>query len=521
MDNNINHLGRIRREEQRFFLNGGEVSGLQSISANYELNNVVIKHLGMDKSNYVKRGPKIANLSLNYLIITNDLFLPFTGDSGFNGYIFKRKDNSQGNYSFTSGYLTSYNTKCSIGGIPEVSVNVGIFGNVGGLNQNESAQVLSDFDKIQNSGITGGPLLIASPGTLELNIDDALTNRVRSYDLTIDIPRNAVYALGSRAPVSVTTNYPLEVTLNLDYEIDNYVFSNLKESECEKKTRDVSIILKDYNSKHPILNYSFTGMCLVSEGFSNSVDGNVSVSATYKAYLDKPKPEFKPYHVDELKLWLHADGLNYAQSGAILDWPDKTRFNHDVQQSTEVRKPLFVTGVLNSKPITRFTGASPSINRTDQSSLDLTLPITMFAVTKNLNETGVILSKGSTQSARFNYGFGIVGQNLQAFYNSPNFAVGPFVGTNSFKLLMVEQNSTGTVFGINGTLTSVNPTGGNLANVGTERLSVGCQAITIAGSSTRWHFSGDIAEILLYDKALSTEERQKVENYLNSQYNLY
>ena len=138
MSNDINNLARRRREEQLFFVNGTQISGIQSLDANYSTNYAPLKFIGMNETQYIQRGPKTASITLNQSLIASDQFLKFTGSSGFNGYVFKSKSNTSDNFSFTSGYLTSYNSRCGIGNIPEVSIGVQVYGNIGELANTES-----------------------------------------------------------------------------------------------------------------------------------------------------------------------------------------------------------------------------------------------------------------------------------------------------------------------------------------------------------------------------------------------
>ncbi len=205
--NDIIQASRIARESQRFFLNQREIPGVQSIQGQGDLNLVPVAHLGMTKLPVQPNNPRQGTFSLNAAVIDSDYFLPFTGQGGFNGYVLRSRTNTANNFSFASGYLTSYNSKCAIGQIPETSVSVAVYGNVGNLTIAENSTVSGDFGAIA-AGTTAYNLQVGSYGAMDISLNDFSTNRLLSYDLGINIARNPIYALGSPNPVDVQINWP-------------------------------------------------------------------------------------------------------------------------------------------------------------------------------------------------------------------------------------------------------------------------------------------------------------------------
>src|SRR3990167_4196705 len=286
----LNDLGiptRITKEEQFFFLNADQVSGVQSVDISYTNNNVPLKYIGM-RGNVtgVPRGPQVGSVNITTIPIGNDYFLSLTGNTGFNGYIIRDKVDPLGdNYSFTSGYLTSYNSRASIGTIPTIDIGIDIVGNIGKLNLTENSGVSGNFINISGGNGRTYPFQIVAPGYLTVNLDDYNTNRLISYDLSINVSRNPIYVVGKKLPNEVKTNLPVEVNLGFQLEIDTYTGRNLNNFPCVKNNKNITITLQDYNTSNAFITYSFNDMELIGEDYSTSVDGQTQSTLKYRKLL--------------------------------------------------------------------------------------------------------------------------------------------------------------------------------------------------------------------------------------------
>lgn len=286
MPNAINIAGgRLGRENQRLFINTTEIPGVQNISCQYTMASQFARHLGVNKAKTIPNGAQIGTLSVNALIITDDYILPFTGESGFNAFLLQDRKVSGTNYSFTSGFLTSYNSRGSIGEIPQINADFSIFGQMGRLVNFEPNQV-GQFLTISGGSPTGW-LKIPGPGSIDININDFATNRCQNYDVTIEVPRNPIYYLGSRYPKTVKTNYPYSVQMNFTIEVDDLVEFSMRDFPCAPKTKNISLTVRDYNSNEAIVGYYFNNMQLTNETHNIDINGAVTVNQTYETLLTR------------------------------------------------------------------------------------------------------------------------------------------------------------------------------------------------------------------------------------------
>lgn len=273
-------LYKKTKENQYFFIGTGQVFGVQSVDASFQAPVEELKFIGMDECVLIPNGPNVGNFEVSQFLITDDLFLQYTGEFAISGYLVKSKTDYSQNFSFTSGYLTNYSIQCSIGSIPEVRASIQSFGKIGNI---ATSDVPGD---IANSP-TDFDLKIADPGSISINIDDFSTNRVTSFDLSIAAERTPVYEVGSRTPSEVKTNYPLPVSLSFQIEVDDYACMNGDEYICSELPQDIQLTIKDFQTQTNLQVFNLKKMKKVSESVLSEISNNTSVSMQYRGYIGR------------------------------------------------------------------------------------------------------------------------------------------------------------------------------------------------------------------------------------------
>lgn len=279
---------RLRREEQRFFLDKTEISGVQNISTSFNSTSSVLKFLGMNTHAPVimEQGPQIGSFSLDANVVSRDFFLDLTGNTGFNGYIIRNAEDPKDNFSFYSGYLTNYSTSCQVGGIPQVSINVEVLGDVGRFSTNLNNDISGDLQSIVTGSDFTFPFKIAGYGSINLTLDDNFnSDRIQSYQINIDVSRTPVYSVGNRYPKEVNLNFPLEVTCDFQFEADNYEADRLRNLPCNQHINELTLVVNDVQDDSEILSYHFTELRRTSESYNISTDGNATYNLQYKTWI--------------------------------------------------------------------------------------------------------------------------------------------------------------------------------------------------------------------------------------------
>tara|TARA_R110000787_G_scaffold118578_4_gene229452 strand:+ start:3340 stop:4167 length:828 start_codon:yes stop_codon:yes gene_type:complete len=273
-------LGKLTKEDQHFFLNSGEVFGVQRVEGGYNNPVTELRFLGMDEGVFIPDGPRQGSIAVSQFLITNDTFLPFTGQESFSGYLVRSKTDFSKNFSFTSGYMTDYAVRCGVGTIPEITVQIESYGKIGNVPISEvPSDILNASEEVD--------LKIADPGSISINIDEFNTNRVSSFEMTASCPRLPIYQVGSFDPVEVKSLYPFPVTLGFQIEVDDYDMGESSDYPCSKETRDISVTVKDFTSKSDIITYSFKNMTKVTQTVLSETNGNVSMSIQYNGFINK------------------------------------------------------------------------------------------------------------------------------------------------------------------------------------------------------------------------------------------
>ena len=287
MANDFNN-SRLTREFSHVFLNSEELSGVQSCSLDFKDIIVPIKHLGMTNPAIYPLGARNGQATINYIPITNDLFLPYTtGNNGFNLYVMKSRNETGENYSLESGYINTYNSKCSIGGLPDVTVGISVLGDIGRISGHTS-DIINHWTGITGNQYSTGISNLATFSSIDIDMDGLGYNRVTSYELAMNITRNPVYAIGNQEPISVDINYPIEVLCNINLDMNDYQASTLGDYPCKSRVSNLSISLKDYQTYQEYIKYSFNNLILVGQNYVTNVNGNTTLALQYKTYIGRP-----------------------------------------------------------------------------------------------------------------------------------------------------------------------------------------------------------------------------------------
>jgi hypothetical protein len=222
-----------------------------------------------------------------------------------------------------------------------------------------------------------------------------------------------------------------------------------------------------------------------------------------------------------LQLWLRADAGTVLNGSTVSVWTDQSPNGANATQASATNQPTLVPAAMNGQPVLRFNGTS--------SFLTFNLPIngwtgaTMILVSANSpgvsgNWNGVdnaalfwneTTSWGATNLSPFQqyvkYRFGTTQPNNLPAYTRPS-SIG-----NAASLTAAIKDGTNESLYVNGTLV--------LAQSGKLAAISGTQSTGELGAGyNNTYFAGDIAEVLVYNRALSDPERQQVEQYLLAKY---
>ena len=331
--------------EQKFFINGTQISGVQSVQGSYGIDERPINVLGWGHVNNQYYGgpnhitqnddsfildsegfhlvadgntecgvtqkgdefqsmallnsPMEGSFSINSVLVGQDFLLNLTGDNPFTGSI--HYDNRH--FGFSDGYITNHSVSCSVGQLPSTSTSIRVFGDIGGspdlleqeqedgaINNEEGFGLITEDSHglgYNASGDNSFPeIRLPNQGSIVIECNGTETDRVTSFNHSINIGVSPIYKVGSAYPVQVDVEWPIDTTTSFSLDIDKYKYQSLRKYLRSPTLKDISIKINDCFGD--IINeYSVNSARLISEDMSASTDGRMTVNLSYKSYYNK------------------------------------------------------------------------------------------------------------------------------------------------------------------------------------------------------------------------------------------
>jgi hypothetical protein len=236
----------------------------------------------------------------------------------------------------------------------------------------------------------------------------------------------------------------------------------------------------------------------------------------------------------DLQLWLRADAdVTHDSLGFVSQWADQSGNDNHALQTVDARKPSFARGVLNGKPVMRFDGVDDyfAIDKVHYDTPGQISGMTIFALVKSSSSTDQILASfDRNEYWRFSLRSGAAGGvgwhtrpalgSVHDLLTSQAYTDGNWhviacrfeAGASPDKQIFVDGEA----------VASADAHGGENLGSGVTRfgfVGVGSEADAVNGTTGPAQFlAGDLAEVLIYNRALSDTERQQIEQYFIEKY---
>lgn len=248
---------------------------------------------------------------------------------------------------------------------------------------------------------------------------------------------------------------------------------------------------------------------------SSNVIGTLSTATFDRVVLMTSVPQ----RATNLQLWLRADVGVVSSGGNVSQWTDQSQNGNNAFQTAGGNQPTVSANVLNSLPAVSFNGTNQWL-KLASGFANFTTGASIFVVTKPTSiTTGVrFLDFGNGQTSN-NISFreqATTGFSLYSYNNttSSNVTSSTGLGTGSYQVLEAIHSGAG-----NATLYSngAQQATGNLSNI--NNVTRTGNFIGKDFNSTLF-LNGQIVEILVYNSALSSDQRAAIEGYFKSKYNV-
>ncbi len=225
-----------------------------------------------------------------------------------------------------------------------------------------------------------------------------------------------------------------------------------------------------------------------------------------------------PNQISGLSLWLRADSLVTKDvNDFVSSWSNSTGTGASFSQSTSAAQPRWVDNVWNGKPVIRFDGSNDFLNGGNNYQMGMNNRTSFIVCKANTISGYTFYSQAATCGGSFRYSFThSSGSGLFIYYNdgpdiflntsqSPlNSNIWSNVINRSALQMKLYKNSAQIpqVLSLNSTAPFVNI----------------CNFVIGSYDPGQSFLNGDIAEFIIYDRALSDAERNQIELYLARKY---
>ena len=279
--------------EQKVIINGYQLLGVQSVDGNYGISEKPVRVAGVGFIDATIDSPLEGNFSINRKMVSTD---PLLSTNSLGQYTLDEQeidgvilyDNDTKGFGFTRGRISRYSVNCSVGEIPDIQVDITVYGSLG---KDVAASATTK---------THPPIRYPDQSSMRVTVSDFTIDAISDFSYSRAINTQPIYALpkgniddwnagtaGTKNldPIQIDTQYPIETDINFTIIADTYEIREIKDRIQAAPKSDVSIEIFDAQSPTDIIN-SFVGknVRLISESVNSSTEQEMSISLTYKGY---------------------------------------------------------------------------------------------------------------------------------------------------------------------------------------------------------------------------------------------
>jgi len=257
--------------------------------------------------------------------------------------------------------------------------------------------------------------------------------------------------------------------------------------------------------------------------------GTTNPTALASGHWDLKEQEVRPstLPISGTVLWLKAGDLELKDGEAISEWADSTGNGRTFVQNTATSQPKFIAsdGDFNNHPVVDCDGGDKLVMAAFDAALNPN-ELTMFVVaatdTDNNNYQGIMESRSSSGAqAGYNLYAKLTGNHRWQFWTGANTSWQVRESTTDLELNRADIVSCiisgGDGAGATAT-TTLRLNGAQEATGTTAFYKSTSEAMTVGNVPSSFFLNGQIGEIIIYDRALSTSEIENVEAYLSLKY---
>jgi hypothetical protein len=233
---------------------------------------------------------------------------------------------------------------------------------------------------------------------------------------------------------------------------------------------------------------------------------------------------FDPSKILNLSLWLKADAGVTLSGSNVTAWADQSGNGKNATGADTL--PTLQSSAINGYPAIRFNNIDSGTSKFVISSSFNLKNSSAFVVVKQLgaNEYARYLSFPAFEALDYNAddGLAVLFNNgvpqLQITSNAIDATIADADANNVFAIASYKIDDSGNIsLFYNGGSEATNTNSNMASQNGVSEIYIGQSPANLVNEG----LYGDIAEIIMYSRAVTTPERLQVEQYLNSKYQIY
>jgi hypothetical protein len=207
-----------------------------------------------------------------------------------------------------------------------------------------------------------------------------------------------------------------------------------------------------------------------------------------------------PTDISDLSLWLDASETSslIQSDDAIIEWKDRSGKNNNFTNNNVSRRPKVISNALSGKPVIRFDGKDDYLSK-DNANLVKEASTIIMVLKSNTVGRKIFDTNGSSRMvAHDTKGIQMLG------FNNPAYTTG------TYKIVTSIYNGASNCVFVQGSSEVSGPMGG-LTNSGLLNVLGARVNLTDA-------MDGDVAEVLIFSRALTDLQRKGIELYLQTKW---
>lgn len=279
--------------EQKVVVNNYLLSGIQSIDGSYGISETPVRIAGVGFVDAMISQPLQGNFNISRKMVSHDPLLELNSvgkykydEEEIEGIILY--DNK--GFGFNKGRVTRYSVNCNVGEMPDIETDIIVYGDLGkGVPENP-------FEGLREHP----PIKFPDQSSIKVSVSDFEIDAITSFSFSRSLQLTPVYALPkgdfddwdngvagikNLEPVQIDTQYPIETDINFTMIANDYEIRQIKDRIQAAPKSDVTIEIKDsFDNNYMINSYTGFNVRLIGETVNSTLDGEMSISLTYKGY---------------------------------------------------------------------------------------------------------------------------------------------------------------------------------------------------------------------------------------------